>query len=215
MATIIALRWSVFMCPMISLSTHVKPNIRFYALPFFWPTVPKPEPDPGRQYIGVIPILLHPFSRGSVHIRSTDPFDHPEIDFSIFDNGFDLGVLMQGVKYFREVIAKTDAFKEALEKEVAPASHGDTDEGLINYLKGGITTAFHPLGTAAMMKREEGGVVDERLRVYGVERLRVVCAFFLIPRSNLNLDLLRLMLPFCRSNSAPTRKPLYTLSLRR
>ncbi|KAJ3556339.1 hypothetical protein NP233_g12000 [Leucocoprinus birnbaumii] len=161
------------------LSDDGVPQIEYIALPYFWPTVPKSARDEGKSYFSNTTILLHPFSRGAVHIKSSDPLAHPNIDLSALDNEFDFQALLKGLKLGRQIITGTQAFKDVVEKEVAPGPMGDSDEGLEKYLKTGLTTAFHPIGTAAMLKREDGGVVDERLRVYGVERLRVVDASIL------------------------------------
>ncbi|KAF9446588.1 GMC oxidoreductase [Macrolepiota fuliginosa MF-IS2] len=161
------------------LSDEKSPQVEFIILPMFWPSVPKPEMDPGKQYISVVAVALHPFSRGTVHINSSDPRKQPEIDPAILDNDFDCDVLVESVRFIHKVITETEAFKDVVEKEVAPGAYGDTRENLVNFLRTGVTTAFHPVGTASMMRREEGGVVDERLRVYGVKRLRVVDASIL------------------------------------
>ncbi|KAJ3572934.1 hypothetical protein NP233_g2760 [Leucocoprinus birnbaumii] len=161
------------------LSDDTVPQIEFAAIPFFWPSIVKPQRDEGKSYLSASPVLLHPFSRGSVHITSTDPFTHPSIDLSALDNEFDFQVLLKGLKLIRKVFTETKAFGDVIAKEVAPGSMGDTDEGLEKYMRSGLMTIFHPMGTAAMMKREDRGVVDERMRVYGVDRLRIVDASIL------------------------------------
>ena len=52
-----------------------------------------------------------------------------------------------------------------------------TDEALIEYIKNNCNTVYHPLGSAAMLPEEDGGVVSPELRVYGTANLRVVCIF--------------------------------------
>lgn len=72
-----------------------------------------------------------------------------------------------------------------LEKACQPESEAENEskaqmrEILEAHITGWVRTIFHAVGTAAMMPREDGGVVDERLRVYGVDGLRVVCCRFL------------------------------------
>ncbi|XP_006463860.1 hypothetical protein AGABI2DRAFT_120653 [Agaricus bisporus var. bisporus H97] len=158
------------------LKDETMPHIEFATFPVFMPTANQAQPDPEKRYLLACGILLHPFARGSIHINSSDAFKHPDIDLSAFDNEVDWQTFMQGTKFSRKVFLKTKAFDGVIAKEIAPGSDGDTQEGLEKYVKTIVTTAFHPVGTAAMMKKEEGGVVDNKLRVYGVDKLRIVDA---------------------------------------
>ncbi|KAF7761459.1 CAZyme family AA3 [Agaricus bisporus var. burnettii] len=155
------------------------PQIELVTIPHFLPTAYQPEPDPEKRYLCVCGLLLHPFARGSIHINSSDAFKHPDIDLSAFDNEVDWQTFVQGAKLTRKVHLKTRAFNDVVAKEIAPGSDGDTQEGLEKYLKAQLVGGYHPVGTAAMMKKEEGGVVDNKLKVYGVDRLRVVDASIL------------------------------------
>ncbi|EKM75819.1 hypothetical protein AGABI1DRAFT_131892 [Agaricus bisporus var. burnettii JB137-S8] len=158
------------------LKDETMPHIELATFPVFMPTANQAQPDPEKRYLLACGILLHPFARGSIHINSSDAFKQPDIDLSAFDNEVDWQTFMQGTKFSRKVFLKTKAFDGVIAKEIAPGSDGDTQEGLEKYVKTIVTTAFHPVGTAAMMKKEEGGVVDNKLRVYGVDKLRVVDA---------------------------------------
>ncbi|KAF7761849.1 CAZyme family AA3 [Agaricus bisporus var. burnettii] len=158
------------------LKDETMPHIELATFPVFMPTANQARPDPEKRYLLACGILLHPFARGSIHINSSDAFKHPDIDLSAFDNEVDWQTFMQGTKFSRKVFLKTKAFDGVIAKEMAPGSDGDTQEGLEKYVKNIVITAFHPVGTAAMMKKEEGGVVDNKLRVYGVDKLRIVDA---------------------------------------
>jgi len=85
-------------------------------------------------------------------------------------------MLVEGLKFVRKL-----TFEESLGvKEVTPGKPAEggpsEDEFLESYVKSSLSTVFHPLGTCAMMPKADGGVVDERCRVYGVKGLRVVDA---------------------------------------
>lgn len=120
-------------------------------------------------------ILLHPLSRGSVQLNSTDPFDDPLVDPRYLSHPADGQLSVESVKYNRKIMA-TEALKRTGATETFPGTQVTSDEAILESLKNIITTVWHPAGTCAMMPREIGGVVDSELRVYGVENLRVVDA---------------------------------------
>lgn len=107
--------------------------------------------------------------------------DGPEIDPAYFagDNGrLDLEIFKECVWFARKIVA-TKPLADVVGAAVAPTSEAmDKEEKLEKYIVNNVTTEWHPIGTCAMGGRAgiEGGVVDERLRVYGVGRLRVVDA---------------------------------------
>ncbi|KAL3426668.1 choline dehydrogenase [Phlyctema vagabunda] len=121
----------------------------------------------------VVPTLQHPLSRGSVKINSTNALVKPIVDCGWLTNPIDVLVLKEAVKYGRSVM-QTEAFAELNPKETIPGSHVQSEEEIEFFVRNELTTLFHPSGTAAMMKREIGGVVDPSLKVYGTTNLRVV-----------------------------------------
>lgn len=124
---------------------------------------------------GLTSILLHPLSRGSVQLNSTDPFDDPLVDPRYLSHPSDGQILVETVKYNRKIIA-TEALQRTGATETFPGTNVTSDEAILESLRPLITTVWHPAGTCAMMPREIGGVVNSELKVYGVENLRVVDA---------------------------------------
>lgn len=120
-------------------------------------------------------IVLHPLSRGSVQLNSTDPFDDPLVDPRYLSHPSDGQLFVESVKYNRKIIA-TEALQRTGATETFPGTNVTSDEAILESLKNIISTVWHPAGTCAMMPRESGGVVDPQLKVYGVENLRVVDA---------------------------------------
>ncbi|KAJ2935961.1 hypothetical protein H1R20_g1134, partial [Candolleomyces eurysporus] len=150
-------------------------QLELIMIPFFVATLVTPTPSPGKSHFSFTIAVMHPFSRGSVHISSTNPLTLPTINLSWADNDYDIGVLVEGVKLARRLIqAKPLAAIQA--KELAPGPSIQTDDQIVDYARQHAGTTFHPLGTAAMLPREKGGVVDHNLRVYGTKNLRVVDA---------------------------------------
>lgn len=122
-------------------------------------------------------IYLHPTSRGTVHINPADPFfSPPEVDYRALSNPVDLEVLVEFTRFTRRFMTET-RLKKLDPVETAPGADAKTPEQIEAWLRGGmIPSSFHPIGTAAMMPRNLGGVVDEKLLVYGVKGLSVVDA---------------------------------------
>lgn len=139
-------------------------------------------------YAGITTVLTHAFSRGSVHIQSADPDVHPVIDPRYLNHPVDAEVLVDGLM-FTQTIASAFPLSELLKdtdpdipdggKRIQPsfAVPGRLSrERAMEIVKESSATSFHPVGTCSMLPEDEGGVVSERLRVYGTRNLRVVDA---------------------------------------
>ncbi|KAG7138586.1 GMC oxidoreductase family protein Mala s like [Verticillium longisporum] len=140
------------------------------------------------NFISVLGVLQHPFSRGSVHIRSRDATTHPEVDPRYLSHPADLQ-LLKVIALHLQAVAKTPPLSALLQgggTVYQPGYHRLTAENVERWIRAAAQSEYHPCGTAAMLPRAKGGVVDERFRVYGVSNLRVVDAsvFPLIPRAN-------------------------------
>ena len=138
-----------------------------------------------KKYGSLLQILQYPFSKGSIHVKSEDPSRGLRADLAIDpqyfggENGrLDLEIAMHAHR-FAERICSTQPLAAILREQVWPVA-GDTkrDDDLRAWLKKVVTTDWHPVGTCAMGGKAGagGGVVDERLRVYGVHGLRVADA---------------------------------------
>lgn len=123
------------------------------------------------------------FSRGSVHIESSDPSKHPKIDPAYFSHPLDLDIVARGILHCIE-LAKMEPLRSKLKFSengdvVVHPSLGVVPKTLDEAKKaaaGHTVTEYHPIGTCAMLPREKGGVVDNNLKVYGTSNVRVVDA---------------------------------------
>ncbi|KAH0443793.1 choline dehydrogenase [Colletotrichum camelliae] len=119
--------------------------------------------------------LQHPYSRGSVKVSSSSTFDAPVADAGFLRNPLDVSLLTEGVKFTR-TLAATSAIKQLSPVEVVPGANVTSDEAIGDFIRQQSSTLYHPVGTCKMGAKEEGGVVDGNLKVYGVKGLRVVDA---------------------------------------
>lgn len=128
---------------------------------------------------------MRPFSRGSVTLQSTDPFQAPIIDPRYGSNPIDLEILLSGVLFNREIIS-TDAMSLLQPRQVAPSANATT-ANIMNMIRQGIQTENHASSSCPMLPLSLGGVVDSNLLVYGTQNLRVVDASIMpmIPASHL------------------------------
>jgi choline dehydrogenase len=117
---------------------------------------------------------LRPESRGYISLKSADPLAPPLIQPNYLEADEDLRALREGVKLAREVYAQA-AFDPYRGPELMPGAHVTRDEQIDGFIRKTAETIYHPVGTAKM-GRDADAVVDPQLRVYGVERLRVVDA---------------------------------------
>ncbi|TRM59622.1 hypothetical protein BD626DRAFT_408793 [Schizophyllum amplum] len=129
-------------------------------------------PEAGKAYMTIMIAHQHPFSRGSIHVNSSDPATYPLIRPNYLDVDLDVNVLVAGVEKAMQV-ATSGGYADMIKERLLPA---DDDEDLREYVRKHVTTEYHPVGTASMLPREQGGVVDCELRVYGTANVRVVDA---------------------------------------
>ncbi|KAI4716366.1 FAD/NAD(P)-binding domain-containing protein [Aureobasidium sp. EXF-10727] len=126
-----------------------------------------------------------PFTRGNVHINGTDPFNYPTLDFRYGSNPVDTAVMMDALRFNDELFQQPEL--QILQPVQKDPPHAASDAQLQEFLNRALGTEFHPSCTAAMMPREDGGVVDSNLLVYGTQNIRVVDAsiFPIVPAAHL------------------------------
>jgi choline dehydrogenase len=115
---------------------------------------------------------LRPESRGSLRIRSADPAAPPEIRINYLATEVDRTTNVEGLKILRKIL-RAPALKPYVVDEVDPGAKVSTDDELLNYCRQRGSTIYHPTSTCRMGS-DPLAVVDQRLRVRGLEALRVV-----------------------------------------
>jgi choline dehydrogenase len=156
-----------------------KPNIQLYFSPVSY-SLESPDkrammsPDPfSAMLLGIS--NCSPRSRGSVHLRSSDPSSPPIIKPNYLSNESDVKDLLEGVKILRKLV-KTESFRPVIGEEFRPGPQCQTDEQMIQHIKDTVWTVFHPSSTCRMGPDPKSNVVDRNLKVYGIEGLRVADA---------------------------------------
>jgi len=141
------------------------------------------DDEPG---ITIAPNQSRPESRGSIHLKSSDPKTPPAIRPNFLSDELDRRTLIAGMRICRD-IANTEALHPFIEREIDPAAGAETDDELLDVARQNGTTVFHPIGTCRM-GQDAQAVVDERLRVHGLSGLRVVDASVMpiLPSGNTN-----------------------------
>ncbi|KAJ9227079.1 CAZyme family AA3 [Paecilomyces variotii] len=122
--------------------------------------------------IGITAALQHPYSHGRIYINSSNPMDYPIIDPNYFANPSDWDILLHGVKLAR-LVGEADPLKSTLTNETSPGAAVQSDDDLLQWIREAAGTEFHPSSSCAMLPRDQGGVVDAKLRVYGLANVRV------------------------------------------
>src|SRR3984885_3155920 len=117
---------------------------------------------------------LRPESRGSLRIRSADPAAPPEIRINYLATETDRTAFIEGIKILRKILA-APALKSYVVGEVEPGPKVVSDEDILNFCRQRGSTVYHPTSTCRM-GNDPLAVVDQRLRVRGLEGLRVVDA---------------------------------------
>ena len=144
--------------------------------------------QPG-SFISLGACQAHVFSRGMSHIVSNKFSDAPNIDPRYFSHPLDLELLARHVQFI-ERLARSPPLADYIKpngKRNHSTAYVEDLAAAKDYVRTTALSCYHPAGTCAMLPRNEGGVVDNRLIVYGTKNLRVVDASVmpLIPRSNL------------------------------
>lgn len=167
------------------------PDLQLYFSPVSYTraepgTRPLMNPDPFQGFLlGFSP--CKPTSRGYLQITSPDPMVAPALHPNYLDTEYDRQMMVEGTKLLRR-IAHAKALDAVIEKELLPGSEVVSDADIAAYIAQSAWTVFHQCATCRMGKDFNTSVVDPRLKVHGVDGLRIADAsiFPTIPSGNTN-----------------------------
>ena len=167
------------------------PDLQLYFSPLSYSTAPQgkrpllsPDPNPAVR-LGFNP--TKPTSTGKVCLKSADPHVRPKFFANYLTTHEDKEVMIAGMHLMRQFL-QTDAMQAIVREELSPGTQAQSNLDLLNFARNEGGTVFHQCGTCRMGKEASSSVVDQRLMVHGIERLRIVDAsiFPRIPTGNTN-----------------------------
>ncbi|HXC28233.1 MAG TPA: GMC family oxidoreductase N-terminal domain-containing protein [Stellaceae bacterium] len=132
------------------------------------------------------PVHLRPEGRGTVRLKSADPLAAPAIRFNFLASEYDFQALIYGTRFSRKIVEQA-ALKPFVMEEVIPGLGCQSDEDIKAEIRVRGVSNLHPVGTCRM-GRNVDDVVDPRLKVHGIEHLRVADASIMpqVPGGNTN-----------------------------
>lgn len=153
---------------------YATPNLQFHIQPLSLEKFGE-EPHPFPAFTASV-CNLRPTSRGSIRIRSGNAADAPSIRPNYLSTAADQQVAVDSLRLVRRIVSMP-ALQKYRPQEYKPGAHLTSDEELLSGARDIGTTIFHPVGTAKMgIDSDPMSVTDERLRVRGLDGLRVIDA---------------------------------------
>jgi choline dehydrogenase len=155
------------------------PDVQFHIAPV--QIVDEGQADPEAHGLWISPCVLQPSDRGSVRLQNNDPTGKPVIRNNFYASEQDLALAVESYRLLLEITRQPALAPYCVDPFLAPAS--DSDEDIRAHIRRTTYAVYHPVGTCAM-----GTVVDDELRVNGIDGLRVVDASVMpmVPRGNTN-----------------------------
>ncbi|AWY44358.1 choline dehydrogenase [Pseudomonas putida] len=155
------------------------PDTQLYFNPVTYSTAPEGKrplmnPDPFAGFI-ISFQPCRPKSRGRIDIRSADPRVSPQIRPNYLSEPEDVEAVIAGGRLIQQMV-RTQALRGLIKEAIEPDLGGMSDEQILEDFRQRCGSVFHPIGTCGMGLDARTSVVDTRLRVHGIERLRVVDA---------------------------------------
>ncbi|HLB98062.1 MAG TPA: choline dehydrogenase [Acetobacteraceae bacterium] len=164
-----------------------RPDLQFNFTPWSYATRDRtgamPHPFPG---FSLSAVHLRPDARGTVHLKSPDPLAPPAIRFNFLETPYDLQALTAGMRLAR-TFTRQPALAPYVAEEIVPGPNINTDAEFAASIRRTASSNLHPVGTCRMGPNGDA-VVDARLRVHGIGRLRVADAAIMptVPAGNTN-----------------------------
>jgi choline dehydrogenase len=164
-----------------------RPTLKMYCIPTVYLDADVKDVR-AQDGVTVNACLLRPKSRGTVRLRSADPFAKPVVDNNYLAEPDDLRIEIAGLRFAREIMAQ-NPLSARITHELLPGKGVSSDDDLARHCRRTVKTNWHPVGTCRMgPDGDEMAVLDKRLRVRGIDGLRVIDASAMpfVPSGNTN-----------------------------
>jgi choline dehydrogenase-like flavoprotein len=157
-------------------------HIEYLYETIYYPNLPTPyysSKEYNTSYVSFTAAILAPTSRGTVSVLSNSLSDPPQIDPQYYTTPEDRALALYSFRNLRKLLDEFATYNFTIgpnHGEVVPGPNVQSDQEVLDYIRETSVPVWHASGTCAMLPRGKGGVVDEKLRVYGVQGLRIVDA---------------------------------------
>ncbi len=154
--------------------SRATPNLQFHVSPVSTDIL---GVTPMHDFEGITPTVanVRPTSRGEINIVSNDSREYPKIKMNYLSTEDDRYVAALGLKIIRKIMLETKTFKKYEPEEYRPGIHIEDNEELVKAASDYAQTIFHPVGTCKM-GNDNHSVVNDELKVHGIENMRVIDA---------------------------------------
>ena len=149
-------------------------DITLMANPYFTEIVNSKRRMSNLHGFFIIAQVQRPESMGSIHVRSADPFESPDIRYNMLVTEQDRRTAIAAFRRARE-IASAPPLAGEIDQEILPGPQVRSDDEILDFIRATGTTTYHLVGTCRM-GTDDMSVVDERLRVHGLQGLRIADA---------------------------------------
>jgi choline dehydrogenase-like flavoprotein len=164
--------------------TCEQPNIEFFNTECYFAPSPEGAPTEGKAAFLMFAMLLNAQSAGKVKLNSRNPMDIPIVNHNYLGDPIDELVLAEGARWAHEIVMEGPTGKVVKGAWPENSAHSESKEYWTEYVRNTLMTTYHPGGTCKMGKAEDSmAVVDEQLKLYGIQGLRVADAS-IMPKLN-------------------------------
>jgi choline dehydrogenase len=162
---------------------QAEPSIQAFCVPIIYLDRDTLSLVPDTYGLTITTVVVKPKSRGTVRLKSADPADMPLVSPNLLQHPDDARAMIDGQRYFLRVF-QTSPLKERIRGISVPDPSDTSDEAIMKHCRRFVKTNYHPSGTCRMGAADDPmAVLDSRLRVRGVENLRV-CDLSAMPNIN-------------------------------